>query len=98
MMMVAGVVYKDKNIEFVGTAEGRALRPGAVKQNASRYLSSPVMSPDTTNKFWRYEYSLTDHLGNLRVACRCAEKPAELQFKPGDGYSPVVVQQGHGDA
>jgi hypothetical protein len=23
--MVAGVVYKDKNIEFVGTAEGRAL-------------------------------------------------------------------------
>ncbi len=94
----AGVVYKDKNIEFVGTAEGRALRPGAVKQNASRYLSSPVMSPDTTNKFWRYEYNLKDHLGNLRVACRCAEKPEALQLKPGDGYSPVVVQQAHYDA
>jgi RHS repeat-associated protein len=50
-----------------------------------------VAGNDTTNKFWRYEYDIKDHLGNLRVACRCAEQAIET--KPQHTYAAIVVQQ-----
>jgi RHS repeat-associated protein len=42
------------------------------------------------NKYYRYEYALKDHLGNLRVACRCGEQPNPAS--PAESYAPVAVQ------
>ncbi len=83
------VVYKNGKIDFVNTPEGRVLRPGTIKQDRTYGLHGP----DTTNLFWRYEYHLNDNLGNLRVACRCAEKAQEKQEDRYDGYPPYIVQQ-----
>lgn len=91
-------VYKNNNIEFVSTPEGRVLPPNTVKQNRGKFIEGSPNAPDTTNKFWRYEYDLRDHLGNLRVACRCAEKKEPEQLKPTDAYPPIIVQQVVGDA
>jgi len=38
---------------------------------------------------------LKDHLGNLRTACRCGERPTEAT--PGETYEPLVVQEVHYD-
>jgi RHS repeat-associated protein len=94
---LGAVVFKNNEIEFVSTPEGRTLPPQAVKQNSMRY-TPPYPQGDTTNLFWRYEYTLKDHLGNLRVACRCAEKHTDQQEDHTDGYAPTVVQQTHYDA
>ncbi|MEM9917258.1 MAG: DUF6443 domain-containing protein [Bacteroidota bacterium] len=50
-----GIEYKDKQVEAIYHSEGRAYNKNVEKTNAP--------SPD-----WRYEYNLTDHLGNLRVS------------------------------
>ncbi|GAB2769800.1 hypothetical protein GCM10027275_10380 [Rhabdobacter roseus] len=82
---VAGLVYVNDSLEFIPTAEGRILPPGRA-----------VNPGDTvTNKFYRYEYQLKDHLGNLRVACRCEEKPNATM--PSEAYVPIVVQENHYD-
>lgn len=87
---VAGLVYDKNGLEFIPTAEGRVLPPG----RASTTLT--VGSADTaTNQFYRYEYQLKDHLGNLRVACRCGEKVVESS--PSDTQTPLVVQENHYD-
>lgn len=92
---IGGVVYKNDVIEQVPTANGRVLKPEAIKQNNS---SPYVATPDTLNKnYWRYEYQLTDHLGNMRVACRCQEVPETEQTRYEKGYPPRVVQQAHYD-
>lgn len=94
---LGAVVYKNNNIEFVSTPEGRVLPPNTVKQNGTRYTTAYV-NKDTTNLFWRYEYDLKDHLGNLRAACRCAEQIETAQTRPDIGYAPILVQQNHYDA
>jgi RHS repeat-associated protein len=87
---VAGLVYDKDGLEFIPTAEGRLLPPG----RASTTLT--VGSADTaTNAFYRYEYHLKDHLGNLRIACRCGEK--EVEADPSDTQTPLVVQENHYD-
>jgi RHS repeat-associated protein len=86
--MLKGNSHKSK-IDFISTSEGRALRPGTVQQDRGY----DPHGGDTTNLFWRYEYHLNDHLGNLRVACRCAEKAQPKQNSRKDGYPPYIVQQ-----
>ena len=54
----ATAVYTDQTLTFVPTPEGRALPPNTALGGTK----------------FRYEYQLTDHLGNLRTACRCGEK------------------------
>lgn len=51
---VGSFVYEGDNLQFIHTAEGRALAPGTVEDNLA----------------FLYEYHYKDHLGNLRVAFR----------------------------
>uniref|UniRef100_UPI002637D9F5 RHS repeat-associated core domain-containing protein n=1 Tax=uncultured Microscilla sp. TaxID=432653 RepID=UPI002637D9F5 len=51
---IGSFVYENDELQFVHTAEGRALAPGALDGNAA----------------FVYEYHYKDHLGNLRVAFR----------------------------
>ncbi|HAS39833.1 MAG TPA: hypothetical protein DCS93_05110 [Microscillaceae bacterium] len=51
---VGSFVYERDNLQFIHTAEGRALAPGTVEGNQA----------------FLYEYHYKDHLGNLRVAFR----------------------------
>jgi RHS repeat-associated protein len=67
---IAGMVYAQedalapKTLDFVATPEGRAM--------STKTLLGLSAEPLTGDKF-RYEYNLKDHLGNLRVSCRCDE-------------------------
>jgi RHS repeat-associated protein len=71
--MAGGMVYLDDaanakyNLDFIPTAEGRAL--------LSRIITQTATDPTTGNKL-RYEYTIKDHLGDLRVACRCGDPKA----------------------
>ncbi|WP_188767943.1 RHS repeat-associated core domain-containing protein [Emticicia aquatilis] len=98
---VAGMVYIQegqigpKTLDFVPSHEGRALLTRKV-------LNTPT-DPEEGDKF-RYEYSLKDHLGNLRVSCRCGEpkRNASGTIIPegtvGAGIEALaVVQENHYD-
>ncbi|HAS42422.1 MAG TPA: hypothetical protein DCS93_18230 [Microscillaceae bacterium] len=57
---VGSFVYEGDNLQFIHTAEGRALAPGSIAgASTSTFL---------------YEYHYKDHLGNLRVAFREGQK------------------------
>ena len=87
---VAGLVYAGNQLEFIPTAEGRVLPPGLASTTITAGSSTTA-----ANSYYRYEYHLKDHLGNLRAACRCGEKAGETG--PGDAYAPMVVQEQHYD-
>jgi RHS repeat-associated protein len=87
---LGNTVYLNNKVEFAGTAEGRWLP----KDKLKTYLVDKTISEGTA-QYARYEYQLNDHLGNLRVACRCNEKANATA--PEDAYQPVVVQENHYD-
>ncbi|RAI77468.1 hypothetical protein HMF3257_30775 [Spirosoma telluris] len=89
---VGGLVYDKDGLEFIPTAEGRVLPPGRASTTVAIGGSTSIVA---SNSFYRYEYHLKDHLGNLRAACRCGERQTETT--PGDGYEPLVVQEQHYD-
>jgi hypothetical protein len=66
---LGGLVMKGSKVEFINTPEGRAIPKTAVWTNPNGTLVSPPGATST----WTYEYHLKDHLGNLRVACRCGD-------------------------
>jgi RHS repeat-associated protein len=101
---LAGMVYQEtvvanvstKELDFVASPEGRALL-------TKKVLNLPT-EPTSGDKF-RFEYSLKDHLGNLRVSCRCGEPKRDAQGiiipegQPGTGIETLaVVQEQHYDA
>ncbi|OJJ15564.1 hypothetical protein BKI52_37400 [marine bacterium AO1-C] len=59
---VGSFVYEGDNLQFIHTAEGRALAPGTVEGNLA----------------FLYEYHYKDHLGNLRVAFREGQEVTAL--------------------
>ncbi|GAB2769826.1 hypothetical protein GCM10027275_10420 [Rhabdobacter roseus] len=90
---IAGLVYVNDSLEFIPTAEGRILPPGrAVNPPLNDEAGVPA---GVANTFYRYEYQLRDHLGNLRIACRCGER--ENAVTPSQAYAPIVVQENHYD-
>ncbi|GGD45914.1 hypothetical protein GCM10011514_07380 [Emticicia aquatilis] len=78
---VAGLVYTNAVIEFVPTPEGRALLPVAGSSNTD----------------WRYEYQITDHLGNLRMAFRCGDPKRDANNNIIGLLGPIVTQENHYD-
>jgi len=66
---LGGLVMKGSKVEFINTPEGRAIPKASVWTNPNGTLVSPPGAIST----WTYEYQLKDHLGNLRVACRCGD-------------------------
>ncbi|NJO01717.1 MAG: hypothetical protein HC880_08515 [Bacteroidia bacterium] len=54
---VGGFLYENDVLQFIHTAEGRALSPHALPETS-------------TSDFFVYEYHYKDHLGNLRVSFR----------------------------
>jgi RHS repeat-associated protein len=100
---LAGMVYQEtvvasvstKTLDFIASPEGRAIPKAKV---------NPADAA-TTGDQMKFEYSLKDHLGNLRVSCRCGE-PSRDQAgtiiptgQPGAGIDAVaVVQEQHYDA
>ena len=90
---IAGLVYENGALEFIPTAEGRVLPPSRAKNPTFTGTSAALSG--VANIFYRYEYQLKDHLGNLRVACRCLEKAGATTP---DGTGRVaVVQENHPD-
>jgi RHS repeat-associated protein len=101
---LAGMVYQEtvtagtstKELDFIASPEGRAL--------LTKKVFNLTADPTTGDKF-RFEYSLKDHLGNLRVSCRCGEPSRDQagmiipEGQPGAGTDLVaVVQEQHYDA
>ena len=82
---VAGLVYVNDSLEFIPTAEGRVLPPSRAQN----------LTDTIRNAFYRYEYQLKDHLGNLRIACRCEEMSNALS--PADALPAYLVQLNHYD-
>jgi RHS repeat-associated protein len=66
---LGGIILKGNDVEFVNTPEGRAVPKLSLWKNPNGSIVNPTGSP---SKF-AYEYHLKDHLGNLRVACRCGD-------------------------
>jgi RHS repeat-associated protein len=100
---LAGMVYQEtvtagnstKELDFVASPEGRAI--------LTKKVLNLTTDPTTGDKF-RFEYSLKDHLGNLRVSCRCGEPKRDAQGiiipegTSGAGIEPLaVVQEQHYD-
>jgi RHS repeat-associated protein len=100
---LAGIVYQEtvvasvstKTLDFIASPEGRAIPKAKV---------NPA-DVATTGDQMKFEYSLKDHLGNLRVSCRCGEPKRDAQGviiptgQPGAGIDAVaVVQEQHYDA
>ena len=102
---MAGMVYvtnpsepieaNKKTLDFIGSPEGRAI--------LTKKVLNLTADPTTGDKF-RFEYSLKDHLGNLRVSCRCGEPKRDAQGiiipegTAGAGIEPLaVVQEQHYD-
>ncbi len=79
----AAGVFTDNNLTFIPTAEGRALPPIASLSGTA----------------FRYEYQLTDHLDNLRTACRCGEKLDSLgnvvALLPSDNLRNLVQENAY---
>jgi RHS repeat-associated protein len=80
-------------LDFIASSEGRAI--------LTKKVLNLTTDPTTGDKF-RFEYSLKDHLGNLRVSCRCGEPKRDAQGviipegQPGAGIEPLaVVQEQH---
>lgn len=103
---MAGMVYatnpsepiedNKKTLDFIGSTEGRAI--------LTKKVLNLTEDPTTGDNF-RFEYSLKDHLGNLRVSCRCGEPSRDHAGmiiptgQPGAGIEPLaVVQEQHYDA
>jgi RHS repeat-associated protein len=83
-------------LDFIASSEGRAI--------LTKKVLNLTEDPITGDKF-RFEYSLKDHLGNLRVSCRCGEPKRDAQGviipegQPGAGTEQLsVVQEQHYDA
>jgi RHS repeat-associated protein len=83
-------------LDFIASSEGRAI--------LTKKVLNLTEDPTTGDKF-RFEYSLKDHLGNLRVSCRCGEPIRDAQGviipegQPSAGIEPLaVVQEQHYDA
>ena len=102
---MAGMVYvtnpsepieaNKKTLDFIGSPEGRAI--------LTKKVLGLTADPTTGDKF-KFEYSLKDHLGNLRVSCRCGEPKRDAQGviipegTAGAGIEPLaVVQEQHYD-
>jgi RHS repeat-associated protein len=100
---LAGMVYQEtvvasvstKTLDFIASPEGRAIPKAKV---------NPA-DVATTGDQMKFEYSLKDHLGNLRVSCRCGELKRDAQGviiptgQPGAGIDAIaVVQEQHYDA
>jgi RHS repeat-associated protein len=109
---LAGMVYQEtvtagtstKELDFVASPEGRALLTKKVLNPTTDPTTGLALSEAEGDKF-RFEYSLKDHLGNLRVSCRCGEPKRDAQGiiipegTAGAGIEPLaVVQEQHFDA
>ena len=79
----AAGVFTDQTLTFIPTAEGRAMPPIAALSGTA----------------FRYEYQLTDHLDNLRTACRCGEKLDSLgnvvALLPSDNLRNLVQENAY---
>jgi RHS repeat-associated protein len=94
---LAGMVYQEtivasvsnKTLDFIASPEGRAIPKAKV---------NPA-DVTTTGDQMKFEYNLKDHLGNLRVSCRCGEPKRDAQGviipegQPGAGIDAVAVVQ-----
>jgi RHS repeat-associated protein len=66
---LGGLILKGNDVEFVNTPEGRAIPKLSLWKNPN----GSTVNPTGTASSYTYEYHLKDHLGNLRVACRCGD-------------------------
>lgn len=80
---LAAGVFADNALTFIPTAEGRALPPNTALGGTA----------------FRYEYQPTDHLDNLRTACRCGEKLDSLgnvvALLPSDNLRNLVQENAY---
>lgn len=97
---IGGLVYENNTLEFIPTSEGRAVLKTSIFKNPD----GSSITPPTTGGLYMYEYQLKDHLGNLRVACRCGDPSRDAAgiiippAQAGAGLLPLRnVQENHYD-
>jgi RHS repeat-associated protein len=91
---VAGLVFENNGLEFIPTAEGRAVLKTSIYKNPD----GNNVTPPTSGGEYLYEYSLKDHLGNLKVACRCGDPKRDEAGLIITGTEPLRnVQENHYD-
>ena len=98
---MGSMVLKGGEIEFIGTPEGRALTLASIHKDPDGSISLPNYI-NAQSQQYRYEYSLKDHLGNLRVSCRCGDPVRKTNgdiAKNNQSREPIhIVQQNDYDA
>ena len=102
---VNGLAFKGGVLEFVPTAAGRALTAKYVWSNSTTSTATAPAPPVAPANQYRYEYQLKDHLGDLRVSCRCGDPKRNATTSDiiptgttGAGLEPtMVVQENHYD-
>jgi RHS repeat-associated protein len=95
---VNGLAFKGGVLEFVPTATGRALTAKYVWSNAPASTAIALTPPVAPANQYRYEYQLKDHLGDLRVSCRCGDPKRNAAGDMIAGLEPTMaVQENHYD-
>jgi RHS repeat-associated protein len=99
---VNGLAFKGGTLEFIPTAEGRALAAKFVWSNATTSTAVAPAPPVAPANQYRYEYQLKDHLGDLRLSCRCGDPKrnaaGDIIVGAGAGLEPTIaVQENHYD-
>ena len=93
---VNGLAFKGGALEFIPTAEGRALSAKYVWSNTT--TATALIPPVAPANQYRYEYQLKDHLGDLRVSCRCGDPKRNAAGDMIAGLEPTMaVQENHYD-
>ncbi|MBX7243659.1 MAG: RHS repeat-associated core domain-containing protein [Bacteroidia bacterium] len=79
---LAGLYYRDNQLVYISTAEGRVLQTGAsIDLNTGKVL-----------KDFRYEYYLKDHLGNVRFLFTDVDGDGVPEILQEDAYDPWGVR------
>jgi RHS repeat-associated protein len=95
---VNGLGFKGGTLEFIPTVEGRALTAKYVWSNGTSSTAVALTPPVAPANQYRYEYQLKDHLGDLRVSCRCGDPKRNAAGDMIAGLEPTMaVQENHYD-
>jgi RHS repeat-associated protein len=87
-------VFINQTLQFIPTAEGRFLPNNtATTTQQTLAVNGGVIANSLAPRLLTgsYEYQLSDHLGNLRVACQCSATTGETVLTQENHYDPWGV-------
>ncbi len=84
---IGGIEYKNEKLQAVYHAEGR-ITPPVSEDDTSPNDNGGWTGQQGTTSYWKYEYSITDHLGNTRISFSDLDASGQIS-------TDEVLQQQH---